>query len=105
MHHHAEDDHVGYVHSKNTNKNHHCELDDYFCQDNLNSTCEHPEHLKNRLENCFTCEFHFIKHFEQTQLFEGFNNEKGLQVYSPATVKKTRAILLYICNKGPPFLG
>ncbi len=102
LHHHAEEDHFAYVHAHKTIKNHHCELDSHFCQKDLEPNCGHSEHIKNTLENCFTCDFHFIKHFDQIQSISLLLTESGLNVYNSLIVKKVHQTILFISNKGPP---
>jgi hypothetical protein len=63
LHVHEEEEHFE-ASLNNSSAAHHCELDDVFCQEGLKNNCEHKQHLNNPIPDCFTCQFHFVKHYE-----------------------------------------
>lgn len=105
LHHHAEEDHaIAYLLHQETE--HHCELDDQFCQPNTLHACNHDTHIAKPIGHCFVCEFHFIKQLEaelaQIKLIQPSERLTYLSFNSDAL---QRAIVR-ISNKGPPlFFG
>lgn len=65
FHHHEEHEHF-YVKNSSLEENHHCEIDDLFCETGYDHLCEHGSHIKAKHPDCFTCEFSFVKHFVQS---------------------------------------
>jgi hypothetical protein len=102
LHHHAEDEHALAILKHTVNSQHHCDLDDYFCETTNQHACEHPHHLANTLEKCFSCDFHFIKHYDASVLCDVgvphfcFNFSLPHQINIPLSAFKL------ISNKGPP---
>jgi hypothetical protein len=103
LHHHAEDEHALAMHHHESNAQHHCELDDYFCDVSASTQhCEHPQHMAKTIAKCFSCEFHFIKHY-QVYAFLGLaptiiQRNSG----HPHPTQMLLKTLVFISNKGPP---
>jgi hypothetical protein len=100
LHHHAEHEHAAALHQHQL-ASHSCELDDHFCQPDIEQ-CGHDSHVSTPLTKCFSCEFHFFKHFENADNLISF-----IETTLPASFTKpipTRLLsaLLSISNKGPP---
>jgi hypothetical protein len=104
FHHHAEDEHLAAM-LGHQEANHHCELDAYFCQDALNNHCEHTAHVSEMHINCFSCNFHFIKHYEMVQFSLPILHSSEPNSYTALLSRLVWAILPLAANKGPPYLA
>lgn len=101
LHHHAEDEHIAAIHLHKA-KEHHCELDEQFCQTTLGTHCGHDTHIAKPISKCFSCEFHFIKHFE-SNVFKIANNSFSHQhLFAQFVPSNLRNTFVYLSNKGPP---
>ena len=102
FHQHELDSHISAI--LNQNSNHHCELDNDFCQQDLSQHCGHDFHLSKTLTKCFSCQFHFIK------AFDILKNESNLSIgcipyfHSKHRTKDTFLANIFQLNKGPPSL-
>lgn len=104
LHSHEEHEHFLTAHHSHENE-HHCEIDDLFCETGYDHACEHGTHIKADHPECFTCEFSFVKHFihsVQTETYIGFTIELA-QVL--ATQKKASAFAQMFSSRGPPALS
>ncbi|TAE86778.1 MAG: hypothetical protein EAY81_05125 [Bacteroidetes bacterium] len=102
LHHHAIEEHALAMHVDATHTQHHCELDDYFCKTNNETSCEHPKHIAATLAKCFSCDFHFIKHYSLAHYYTlnyGLFTYNLFQSYQPSQLLEA---LVLISNKGPP---
>lgn len=103
LHHHAEDEHGAAMHNHELAEQHHCELDDYFCDVSTQTQhCEHPQHIAKTTAKCFSCEFHFVKHYQTSS--SQVNSETPIlytqyKTFTPASLRKA---LILLSNKGPP---
>ncbi len=91
------------MHNHQIEKKHHCELDDYFCDISTQTqNCEHPQHIAKTVAKCFSCEFHFVKHY-QNSTFK-YITEITLRntQYRPLTPASLRKANILLSNKGPP---
>lgn len=103
LHHHAEDEHAIAMHNQNEAAQHHCELDDYFCDvSNQTEHCEHPQHIAKSIAKCFSCEFHFVKHYQN--IIYNYRTEitLGSTQYKPFTPAGLLKANILLSNKGPP---
>ena len=103
LHHHAEDEHTMAMHNHHKEEQHHCELDDYYCDvSNQTEHCEHPQHIAKTVAKCFSCEFHFVKHYQNNT----FNYSTEIAVlntqFKPFTPVGLRKANILLSNKGPP---
>lgn len=101
LHQHAEDEHGMAIHRHESKEKHHCELDDRVCQP-FEKDCDHEQHVSRTIAKCFSCEFHFIKHF-----ISGTNNIAFVSLFISAQYKlyppdQVRQALILLTNKGPP---
>jgi hypothetical protein len=104
LHHHAEDEHAVAILLHNAHE-HHCELDEQFCQPAVNTDCGHDTHLAKPISKCFSCAFHFIKHFE-SKAFEISNIIVSQQyLFAQFVPSNLRNVWICLSNKGPPFLS
>jgi hypothetical protein len=101
-HHHAEDEHVEAMHHHNKAAQHHCELDDYFCNVTAGEHCSHPQHLATTTAKCFSCEFSFVKHYTLPAIY--FQSPVAFHQNTYATVwaNPLHKALILDANKGPP---
>jgi hypothetical protein len=101
LHHHAEDEHglmlSGHIHEEE----HHCELDELFCQPNAEH-CSHDQHISKTIAKCFSCEFHFIKHFDKDNITFSCLSTEYLNKYSSNYSAQLHEALILLSNKGPP---
>ncbi len=104
FHHHAEDEHLAAM-LGHQEANHHCELDAYFCQDALSNHCEHHAHISETHPECFSCSFHFIKHYEMVQYSLPVLQSSEPHMYTALLNRLVWAILPLAANKGPPNLA
>jgi hypothetical protein len=104
LHHHAEDEHVAIMHKHEINVTHHCELDDHFCQTDIDTDCGHRSHIQKTIDKCFACDFHFIKHFESTPSQISFIQTVKLVQYRIFVSEKLHSAIILLSNKGPPVL-
>lgn len=101
LHQHEEEEHFE-ASLKTTNASHHCELDDVFCQEGLKNNCAHKQHFNKPIPDCFTCQFHFVKHYEEATF-----TTVALTHFKEET-RNIIQIFNYTCsltlpfNKGPP---
>ena len=104
LHHHAENEHAAVLHAHDIDSHHHCELDDYFCQTDVNTPCGHNSHIQKTIEKCFSCEFHFIKHFETGQSIAQLIQENSSPLFTAFISEKLHQAIILLSNKGPPSL-
>lgn len=103
LHHHAEDGHAMAIHNQNKTEQHHCELDDYFCDVSTQAKhCEHPQHIAKTIAKCFSCEFHFVKHFQSCPFSYSTKITLRITKYKPFTPPGLRKANILLSNKGPP---
>jgi hypothetical protein len=103
LHHHAEDEHAAALHNHKLAAHHHCELDDYYCDASTETKhCEHGQHIAKTTPNCFSCEFHFIKHYQPNTNQFGVENPLKFTQYTQHTPASLRKATILLSNKGPP---
>lgn len=102
LHHHAEDEH-GMAMLKHEEQDHHCELDEQFCRPELSNDCSHEQHISKTIAKCFSCEFHFIKHFTAQNLVIPGSHAVALRQYLALKSSCDQETLILPGNKGPPF--
>ena len=103
LHHHAEDEHTVAMHNHQLAEQHHCELDDYYCEASTQTQhCEHPQHIAKTTANCFSCEFHFIKHYQTNTIQFGLETPVKFTQYKQHTPTLLRKAIIMLSNKGPP---
>ena len=103
LHHHAEEEHATAMHNHQLAEQHHCELDDYYCDASTQTQhCDHPQHIAKTTANCFSCEFHFIKHFQTNTNQYGLDTPVEFIQYTQHTPTSLREALILLSNKGPP---
>jgi hypothetical protein len=103
MHHHDEDDHVIATHFHKA-KEHHCELDEQFCQPSLNEHCGHDTHIAKPIGKCFTCAFHFIKYYEPRLIETANANIIKHHFFAQPVSVNILNVIIELSNKGPPTL-
>jgi hypothetical protein len=102
LHHHSEDEHLSsLLHNKNT-ENHHCDLDDLFCQPSAGYLCEHGNHLQRETTKCFTCHFHFVSSIDLTHHNSSFINLAVTVKFKPYFSLAYKGATVLLLNKGPP---
>jgi hypothetical protein len=101
LHVHEEEEHFEARLNK-TNTAHHCELDDVFCQEGLKNNCEHKQHLNKSIPDCFTCQFHFVKHYEPATFVSRALTLYKDEVRSVKQIFISTPRLTLPFNKGPP---
>ena len=101
LHKHCKEAHVEALLSGRT-KLHNCELDAYACQNVFKQGCEHKNHLKSTTEDCFTCNFHFIKSYVSS--VQGIHNAVNEYSFTYAFPFYKHLVNIIKCayNKGPP---
>jgi hypothetical protein len=104
LHHHAEDEHVAALLSIDKDETHHCALDDYFCRPDIEKDCGHTSHIQETITKCFSCAFHFIKHFEGQSQLPVFEAHTPKIKYPVWVAEQLCNVILPINNKGPPRL-
>jgi hypothetical protein len=104
LHHHAEDEHAAILLTHHDNPSHHCELDNHFCQPEIEQDCGHEAHIQETITKCFSCEFHFIKHFESEQESAEFFRISKPAEFQVFFSEKLRHAIILQSNKGPPVL-
>jgi hypothetical protein len=104
FHNHTEDLHFEAMFGHQEEK-HHCELDDYNCQDFIGRHCDHSSHVSESHPDCFTCQFHFFKHYEITQYGLNILVQNNSYTYESLLSNLVWAILPLAANKGPPYLA
>lgn len=102
LHHHAEDEHMAAMLHHQHHPAHHCDLDEQFCQSGPDSDCGHDSHLAKQHPKCFTCDFHFIKLFETTDLATVFKQVSVAAVYRDFKQTMLHKAFIFVGNKGPP---
>lgn len=102
MHHHAEDEHLISLSHSETTENHHCELDDLFCQPFAGNHCEHGNHLQRETAKCFTCQFHFVSAVDLTHHYFSFKNLEAAVEFKPYFCLAYKGATVLLLNKGPP---
>jgi len=101
LHVHEEEEHFE-ASLNNSSAAHHCELDDVFCEEGLKNTCEHKQHLSKPIPDCFTCQFHFVKHYESATFAKSVLTlfKREIESVKQISISTYRFALLF--NKGPP---
>jgi hypothetical protein len=103
FHAHETDEHFVVINNPSEN-HHHCEIDELFCETGFNHDCEHGSHIKSEHPDCFTCEFHFVKHFIGSVQPENFCAFVKPTVYCFALTAQSNEIAISYNNRGPPLL-
>jgi hypothetical protein len=88
FHHHAEDEHLAAM-LGHQEANHR----------------EHTAHVSEMHINCFSCNFHFIKHYEMVQFSLPILHSSEPNSYTALLSRLVWAILPLAANKGPPYLA
>ncbi len=101
FHAHNQDHHVLIDHLQNK-ENHHCDLDDFACQDGIIHSCDHNSHIGKPIPKCFECQFHQLKPLALVQT-NPLLIETSMQ-FLFATIKHSIANrnIPKAANKGPP---
>lgn len=87
--------------SKNT-ENHHCKLDENYCQDSTLQHCEHKQHVAESGEKCFISEYHFIKNITIAAIHCSFMEFFKAHYFEQIIINKQIQFVLLLNNKGPP---
>jgi hypothetical protein len=105
LHFHEADEHAFESHLAKAEENHHCQLDDYFCQEGISNTCEHSQHISQTLAKCFWCQFHFVKSFthKSTDLVLAVLESHFHFAFIKDSFQKKLVFLP--TNKGPPIIA
>jgi hypothetical protein len=102
LHHHHEDEHVAYLHQHDDYKEHHCELDNNFCEANEIENCHHTHHLQKNIPDCFVCDIHFVKHYELPNNFIDTGRQFTQLLFGLPHNPKIYVSILSFGNRGPP---
>ncbi len=103
FHTHETDEHY-IVKNNHSASQHHCEIDELFCETGYDHSCEHGQHIKSEHPECFTCEFGFVKHFVgsvQPNLLKVFLKPT---FYGFDLIEQSNEIAVSCNTRGPPFL-
>ncbi|MCF8254370.1 MAG: hypothetical protein K9J84_07300 [Bacteroidia bacterium] len=102
LHFHEAEEHAFESHFAKAEENHHCQLDDYFCQEGISHSCEHSHHISQSLTKCFWCQFHFVKSFthKNTELVLAVLEGSCHFIFQPYSYPYKLVSLP--TNKGPP---
>lgn len=103
FHFHGEEDHILASHLAKE-KNHHCELDDFYCQDGISHDCEHNSHIGKSIPQCFSCQFHFINQLSLVQQEILRVNLYSKLMFAKVIVTDSEKSLPRAANKGPPIV-
>ena len=101
-HHHAEDEHAAAMHHHSKTAQHHCELDDYFCDVTAGEHCTHPQHVATTTAKCFSCEFSFVKHYTLPTAYFEATATLCKNIYATVWASTLHKALILDANKGPP---
>lgn len=101
FHKHLEEEHFVAINT-NSEKNHHCKLDENQCQDILINHCEHKQHLAERAEKCFVSQYHFIKNITVNSNCYYFIQNCKYQYFEQKIVNLQNQFTILLNNKGPP---
>ncbi len=104
FHHHADHGHAEAYYAHQNNEEHHCYLDDQLCQQGLETDCGHESHIQQSITKCFSCQFHFIKHFDSHEPMPVIRQYATPVTFGKLITGKLHAALIRISNKGPPQL-
>lgn len=102
LHQHAEDEHMAAMLHHEYHPEHHCDLDEQFCQSEPNDDCGHDTHVANSHPKCFTCDFQFIKLFETTDLSAVCTQASIQATYRKCSQMMLDKAFIFVGNKGPP---
>ncbi|MFN6081705.1 MAG: hypothetical protein ACK44P_02850 [Bacteroidota bacterium] len=102
LHQHAEDEHLASLLHNETMENHHCDLDDLFCQPGVGYHCEHGNHLQRETAKCFTCQFHFVSSIVLRHDYSSFINIAAAVEFKPYFCLAHTGAKVLLLNKGPP---
>ena len=83
---------------------HFCDLDLQVCVHHDVDHCGHQAHLEKTQEKCFSCQFHFIKHFDIDKAWEQSVFSVGAIQRADYTSQTPETGSRFISNKGPPSL-
>ncbi|MES2656656.1 MAG: hypothetical protein V4620_13760 [Bacteroidota bacterium] len=103
---HAFHEHMEIVHhvasaSKNT-EDHHCKLDENYCQDSSLKHCDHKQHVAESGEKCFVSKYHFIKNITLAANPCSFMEFFKAHYFEQIIINKQIQFVLLLNNKGPP---
>jgi hypothetical protein len=101
FHSHETDDHF-YAKNSHSEFQHHCEIDDLFCETGFDHTCEHGAHIKSKHAECFSCSYQFVKYFMvsvQPEAFIVFVSSLSLCSFEISDSKGAFALQ---SSRGPP---
>lgn len=103
FHHHVEDEHRMALAAHT--EGHSCELDERFCQDAFSGDCKHESHIGTPDAKCFSCQFHFEKHYALAAALQAPVQVSYAQQHAPLIVHAAIRAAQLISNKGPPQLS
>jgi CO dehydrogenase/acetyl-CoA synthase beta subunit len=89
LHNNDEDVHAIAIHNHQKTNQHHCQLDDYFRNVlNQKEYCEHLQHIAKIIAKCFSCEFHFVKNYQNSMF--NYSTEITLRINQNKSFSKAR---------------
>ena len=66
---------------------------------------EHPQHIASTLTKCFSCDFHFIKHYGTGHFATPAYQHITFNLYKSHQPTQLLDALVFISNKGPPMFA
>jgi len=104
FHKHLEEEHFVEININNDSKNHnhHCKLDENYCQDLLIKHCEHNQHVSESVEKCFISQYHFIKNITLSSSCFYFIELFKTHYFEQKILHVQNQITILLNNKGPP---
>ena len=99
---HAHEEHGHLVSKIKNDPNHHCKLDEQFCENLPQKNCENHQHLSTPNEKCFTCDYHFLNHYYAEKVPSNSLINFSFINYSIGYVTYLSQLSLTFGNKGPP---
>jgi hypothetical protein len=104
FHKHLEEEHFVEININNDSKNHnhHCKLDENYCQDLLIKHCEHNQHVSESVEKCFVSQYHFIKNITLSSSCFYFIEVFKTHYFEKKNLHVQNQITILLNNKGPP---
>lgn len=102
FHSHPAEEHLQAQHSLKQQGTHHCELEHLACQGDYKNDCEHKTHLSGPEEKCFSCQFDFVKCYEELSFHFTFVFNAHPNVFNLIVDVVYCSFPVQLSGRGPP---
>lgn len=81
---------------------HHCHLDENYCDELSSADCGHPSHISKPIAKCFICKFNFTKTFKSIVFGSNIKLISSTFTFVEPIFKLRNFLTIGLKNKSPP---